>query len=99
MGGYATRVFLANVRNQLKNKEIVKAAEPRVRKHVARKDLREFSGRREGSGVPEGLQEAECITTKEEQNTSYWESRKMERTESYRRLGGAGEPTGEEEKE
>jgi hypothetical protein len=35
----------------LKNKEIVKAAEPRMRKHVERKDLREFSGGQEGSGA------------------------------------------------
>ena len=51
-------VFVATVRNQLKKKEIVKAAEPSVRKRIEREDLGEFSGGREDSGMPKGLQEA-----------------------------------------
>jgi len=55
-------VFAPSVRNQLKKKEIVKAAEPSVRKRIEREDLREFSGGREDSGTPKG---SGGLTTKE----------------------------------
>jgi len=51
-------VFVVNVRNQLKKKEIGESRG--VCKHIERKDLREFSGGREGNGVPEDSQEAAC---------------------------------------
>jgi hypothetical protein len=52
--------FCGKCAEPLKRKEMLKAAEPSVRKHIERKDLREFSAGRYGSGIPEDLQEAAC---------------------------------------